>query len=369
MQVKTVNASHKTVPPRKVETPNQIRRTGIAYAGCSRSEVVFIGEEKSHIKYEENDQLWCELLADEFYRTLGISVPETKPVEIDGKLVRASSWIEGHIPTKDEFIQKINKGFIADCLLSNWDIVAKLNNSVIEDKTKVLYRTDNGGTLLFRACGTRKENFDGIVAELESMRHSYPLLTEQEINDQVSDLKNKFTDEVVDREVDSVYLSQDDNEYLKSALKARRDFVIAYYSKDPSYPLEIPETGINLGDVLLKEVISDEELSKIIPDWQILTSEFGYTHEKLLLANLIKYEINSLKKQTMFLEADPRQRNLLLIASLFHQMGKPTGGITETVLEDPNYKEWGAYFATRHMMMWDYSRNDIAYVNKAILNM
>jgi hypothetical protein len=367
VQVKTVNISQEIVPSRKVETPSQIRKTGIAYPGCSRSEVVFIGEEKSHIKYEENDQLWCELLADDFYRILRISVAETRPVEINGKLVRASSWIEGHIPTKDEFVRKINNGFIADCLLANWDIVAKLNNSIIEDKTKELYRTDNGGTLLFRACGTRKENFDGIVAELESTRHSYPLLNEEEIREQVFALKAKLTNEVIESKVDSVPLSKQDSNYLKTILKQRGDFIIDYYNRDPNYPNEIPKIGIKLEEVLLRNVISDEKLSEIIPEWQILISESGYTHEKLLLSDLIKDEINSLKKQTMFLEADPRQRNLLLIATLFHRMGEPIGTVNELVVEDPYYKEWSAYFATRHMMKWGYSRNDITFVNSFIL--
>lgn len=288
MKAQTVTVRQTIIPSLKIETPKQIRRTGIAYPGCSRSEVVFIGEEKSHIKYEENDQLWCELLADEFYRILGICVPETRPVEINGKLVRASSWIEGHIPTKDEFVQKINKGFIADCLLSNWDIVAKLNNSIIEDKTKELYRTDNGGSLLFRACGERKENFDEIVAELESTRHSYPLLTEEEIMDQVSILKACLTDEVIENKVDLVPLSKDDSDYLKNTLKQRRDFIISYYNRDPDLPKEISETGKALEEILSMDLISDD-------------------------------------------------------------------------------KEWSAYFVTRYMMKCGYSRNNIAFVNKAIL--
>lgn len=352
--------------------PIKVRKTGITYPGCSKSEVVFIrtlqGEKKSHIKYESSDQLWCELLADEIYRTLGILVPETQALVVSGELVRGSSWIEGHIPTQEEFVKKINSGFIADSLLANWDIVAKLNNSIIEDKTGDLYRTDNGGSLLFRACGERKDNFISIVPELESMRHSYPALAEEEIKRQVLVLQDKLTDIVIEGKVDSTNLSNEDNLALKLLLKQRRDYIIAHFSKDEDDPIEIPQVGKEVEKLLVQEPIHDEKLSKIVSEWARHVSDSGYDSSKKNVGEETKSAIKVLKTSARYSMLDTNERNLILLAHLFYNLGKPTGKLTDSVIEDPNFKERSVHKATTYMSMWGYSRKNILIVNNMILH-
>ena len=351
----------------------QVRKAGITYPGCSKSEVIFIttaiGEEKCHIKYESPDQMWCELLADEIYRILRVHVPETRVLEINDGLVRASKWIEGHIPTKEEFVQKINDGFIADSLLANWDIVAKLNNSIIEDKTGNLYRTDTGGALLFRACGERKDNFTPIVVELESMFHSYPRLTEKEILCQIQVLQERLTDNVIDIKVESTGLNAKDKQVLKTLLKQRRDYTITHFSKDIDEPYEIPQVGNEVEKILTREIIDDKKLSTIIPEWTFYISDDGYDSSKKNIGEETKSEIKTLKNSARYKSLDTKRRNLILLAHLFYNFGKPRGKLTDNVIEDLNFKEWSVHRATTYMLLWGYSRRNILEVNNIIFAM
>ncbi|MFS8159090.1 MAG: hypothetical protein ACMG6E_02540 [Candidatus Roizmanbacteria bacterium] len=186
--------------------------------------------EKYYVKFsgqESDDRIWNEYLAEEVYKTLKIAIPETIMVSINGEIGHASKFLEenGHLD-----LNELKHGFVADCLLANWDIVSHLGdearNVLMHDS--VLYRIDNGGALLFRARGERKINeaFNGTVAELETMKGSYPGLTEMDILSQSEMLKMVLTDQKIDELVESVNLIDEDGLYLKDILKRRRDFTL-----------------------------------------------------------------------------------------------------------------------------------------------
>lgn len=182
------------------------------------------GPVKHYVKFsraENTDHLWNEQLADNIYRKLGLRVPETKVVRVEGAYGHASKIITG---ASEGAGNDLKNGFIADVLLANWDIVANPGNTI--NVQGITYRIDNGGALLFRAQGERKENFGSVVEELKTMKDRYLNLTNEDIKQQVEDLKEKLRDEVIDELVDGVRLSKKDRNFLKKTLKERRDYII-----------------------------------------------------------------------------------------------------------------------------------------------
>jgi len=186
------------------------------------------GPTKYYVKFaqKETGHIWNEQLANNIYRLLGIPVPDTKIVKIENNYGHASQILPKDAETDRK---KLKDGFLIDCLLANWDIVA--NESNVLSSNGILYRIDNGGALLYRARGERK-NIDETVIELETMRSAYPELTSDDINEQLKLLKEKFTDEVIERLVDGVRLPKEDREFLKNILRRRRDYILRYYGQN-----------------------------------------------------------------------------------------------------------------------------------------
>lgn len=195
------------------------------------------GPTQYYVKFktlENDDQIWNELLADSIYRTLGISVPDTKAVRVNGTYGHASKLIpdarEGTGQSQDW-----KKGYLADCLLSNWDILSVLEqNTVSTDQTGDVFRVDNGGALLYRARGERKEknDFGETVNELNENGVVSPQkmgISAEELKTQSQILKERLTDETIDKLVDSVRLKIEDREYLKKILKSRRNHILSKF--------------------------------------------------------------------------------------------------------------------------------------------
>ena len=192
------------------------------------------GPVKYYVKFgseQGEDQLWNEQLADNFYRHLGLAVPDTKIVKVEGSYGHASEIL----PLDGSQCEDLKNGFVADALLANWDIVYNAQNALaVQGKT---YRLDNGGALLFRARGERKgEDFGREVRELgvgeerqrlgKGMRQEYPGLAKADIEKQTRVLRRELTDEAIDDVVDSVRLAAADRQQLKTLLRQRRDYII-----------------------------------------------------------------------------------------------------------------------------------------------
>ncbi len=197
------------------------------------------GATKFYVKFSENedvDHIWNEQLADNIYRYLDIPVPQTKIVMTEGSYGHASEIIDD-INEGDLVNDKLKEGFIADCLLANWDIpYAPHRNTGAANN--ILYRLDNGGALLFRAQGERKkeDEFNEVVNELgkgsdrqrlkTGSSQEYPGLSTDDIKKQTQHIKEKLTDEAINRLVDQVRLNKKDRDNLKDILKKRRDYII-----------------------------------------------------------------------------------------------------------------------------------------------
>lgn len=111
-----------------------------------------------------------EHLANQLYAAMGVHVPSAKLYTHNGELVRLSSFLENTRPVKLSDAHEIQKGFIADAFLANWDVLGlEADNTLIYmDRA---YRIDAGGALRMRAQGQAKGNaFGNNVGEIFSMR-------------------------------------------------------------------------------------------------------------------------------------------------------------------------------------------------------
>lgn len=120
-----------------------------------------------------------EMHADAFYKSLNIRVPAFKEYIVDGQPVKLAEYIEGeslseylnHATTRQKrlIFNQIRKGFVADCLSANWDVIGLDLDNIIIDADGKAWRIDNGGAFTFRAQGSNK-SFDQWVKELWTMR-------------------------------------------------------------------------------------------------------------------------------------------------------------------------------------------------------
>lgn len=153
---------------------------------------------KSERKGSEG-QIEQEVAVDNIYRAMGFNTPASKV--IDGKKV--SAFVDG-LPLGligGNIGEEMQKGFVLDALLGNWDVVGQNKDNVLVTDSKV-YRIDNGGSLNYRAQGSSKGSlWNYKVSELESMRDPsinptaasvYKGITASQIKKQIATiLKNK----------------------------------------------------------------------------------------------------------------------------------------------------------------------------------
>lgn len=157
-------------------------------------------------------RLQNEIEADELYRQLNIAVPESGLVDENsggtlqytkfGKFMEGSQTLEDWRAGKtkeqiDAMHKEIGKGFVADALLSNWDVVGLTSDNILIHEGKP-YRADNGGALKYRAQGTPKFSaFTDDVGELDTLR-------DPAINPSASKVFSHLTDHEIHEQMKSV---------------------------------------------------------------------------------------------------------------------------------------------------------------------
>jgi hypothetical protein len=204
------------------------------------------GEPESwYVKFaqDDDDHLWTELLTDQLYAGVDPTlVAETKAIIIDGRFARASKMVK---PNGSVTNAGRNRGFILDAWVGGWDAVYNADNLIPQGPDAAL-RIDNGNALDYRARGLKKgtddtEPFGSVVSELEfggnnkdlgrGMRQKYPDLTDENIRGQLARFRERATDQLINTKVDGVRRSKADRAYLKGVLKARRDYILTYFSE------------------------------------------------------------------------------------------------------------------------------------------
>ncbi|PID99602.1 hypothetical protein CSA80_00260 [Candidatus Saccharibacteria bacterium] len=212
------------------------------------------GRERWYVKYgdssrEASEHLWTEILADRFYAEVTPQLAsETRAVIIDGRLARASKKVvanENPVVTEKAVVAEKavvtekakNAGFIMDCLIGNWDAAYGKKNLIMDADGNAV-RIDTGNSFDFRARGQQKEtdSFGETVQEVEfgansqslggGMRRRYPGLTDDDIKQQVRDLRDKLPEERIDALAKSVRLSKAKRVMLAKTIKARRRYLI-----------------------------------------------------------------------------------------------------------------------------------------------
>ncbi len=195
------------------------------------------GPVRYYVKFAQNpDHTWTEYAADELYRTAGVAVPDTKVVMVEGRLGRASRWVEEGSELPPAESSTLEDGAAMDMLLANWDVVFNSANTMTVNG-KVL-RPDSGSALDIWATGVPKLEGTWVdeVGELnvssdrtklwEGMRQEYPDLTDEQLRTQVGHIQERLTDDVIDKVFDSIRRPQQARDTLKATLKARRDHMI-----------------------------------------------------------------------------------------------------------------------------------------------
>lgn len=193
------------------------------------------------------DHLREEMVANRLYQAAGINVPETQFVQIGDRVGIASKVIDGQTGIPGSLLRQVDgvtDGFATDAWLANWDVVGLSDDNILVhgfnhatnkiEKGATGWRIDVGGSLRYRAQGkTKGTSFGEHVGELSSLRDGtnakssavFGHLKESEIVAQVESLAATFSDDVINRIVDSVP-DLAGAPRLKSLLKARRDDLV-----------------------------------------------------------------------------------------------------------------------------------------------
>jgi hypothetical protein len=141
-----------------------------------------------------------EYLATKIYEEIGLTVPRMQIYEKGTSNVAIlSEYMENTEAANnildDNLKQEILKGYVADCLLANWDAY-KNDNILVNKDDGLVYRVDNGGSLRFSATGRDKgaaftdevDELDSMVSQNLAITHD---LTQKDINSQIKDLLSK----------------------------------------------------------------------------------------------------------------------------------------------------------------------------------
>lgn len=166
-------------------------------------------------EHERREHLRTGAFTDSIYALMGQdSLPFFFMEDRRGRLYKLTKFMEGAKELRSfgekerqDYYKKLQKGFVLDCLLSNWDVIGASEDNILVTPDKRVVRVDNDGSLNFRAKGREKELSEFLesntVSEIDSFRDPsrnpstakvYRGITDDEIRKQVEDIiKNKET--------------------------------------------------------------------------------------------------------------------------------------------------------------------------------
>jgi hypothetical protein len=134
------------------------------------------GSERVLKRAAHSGQLMDEYTANRLYKVMGIAAPSVELIEDENGKMQSAPYIQGtpyadlNAEEKELARKDIQRGFVADALLGNWDVIGLADDNILWDGKKA-WRIDNGGSLRYRAQGGPKgEAFGPEVTELETMR-------------------------------------------------------------------------------------------------------------------------------------------------------------------------------------------------------
>ena len=189
--------------------------------------------ERYYVKFYRNpEQMRVEYIANAVYAQLGIKAVQSELVNIDGRDAIASPAVEGARDASIEDQQlsvDVQKGFVADAFLANWDVIGQEYNNVVKGDDGGLYRIDNGGSLIFRAQGRSKEYPADDIPELRTMLDpNYPAgkvfgdITPRQIQDQAKYLLDHLSEDDIRNIVEQSGLEGETRDQVLNGMLGRR---------------------------------------------------------------------------------------------------------------------------------------------------
>lgn len=204
--------------------------------------------ERFYVKFYENpSQGQAEFVANAVYTKLGIKAVRSEIIQLDGREAIASPAVPEATSASREAqggSEDVQKGFVADAFLANWDVVGLVYDNIVQGKDG-FYRIDNGGSLIFRAQGGDKAYSPDSIPELQSMRvpgrptgEVFAGITEDEIGKQARELVSKLSPEDIRAIVDESGLEGEDRDRILTGLLGRREYLAKTYGEpeEPSNP-------------------------------------------------------------------------------------------------------------------------------------
>lgn len=206
-----------------------LTRTGQSTAG-SNPAGIFVdpkdATQKFYVKQPKTkDHVRNEDLANRIYAALGFAVPETSVTQDEKQFASKMEPIsgDGNVDSLRVFGPKMAKGFVVDAWLANWDVA--VSHNLAQDADGNPFRVDNGGSMLFRARGERRD-FGPTVGELQSMR-SKPGYTGMTKADELEGAKKVIA--ITPDEIDELVTSSGLPDSLATTLKQRRKYIAKHY--------------------------------------------------------------------------------------------------------------------------------------------
>ncbi len=178
----------------------------------------------------DTDRLWSEHVANQIYRKMGVSTPETEIAQVSGRSMIMSKEVIGRLPDTTALLNQsdIHKGFVLDAWLGNRDVIGAVKDNIILVGDKA-HRIDAGGATIWRAQGAQK-TFIQKVFELESMRNPsrsagrvFGKLTHEDIHQQLADFSSMYRTHRsdIDHLIDSSGMSREVKDRIKIGLHDR----------------------------------------------------------------------------------------------------------------------------------------------------
>ncbi len=200
--------------------------------------------ERYYVKFYENpSQGRVEFIANAIYAKLGIKSVRSEIIQMDGREAIASPAVPEATPASkgaQSESEDVQKGFVADAFLANWDVVGLVYDNIVQGKDG-FYRIDNGGSLIFRTQGGDKAYSPDSIPELKSMRVSgrptgevFAGITEEEIARQARELISKLSPEDIRAIVDESGLDGEERDRVLAGLLGRREYLVKTYGKPES---------------------------------------------------------------------------------------------------------------------------------------
>jgi hypothetical protein len=210
------------------------------------------------------DHLRTEYHTNKAYQAIGVRVPEvllynrtTSQQIIEGTestsgndVIMLSAIVPGKTQELKEYLgypnvkgnsvklkevqTLVQKNFVADCLLANWDVIGlEYDNIRINVETKEIWRIDNGSGLNYRAQGQKKDakffNESGVIGEFESLRN--PM-----INPQAALIFGTITNRDIIQQIEDILPRREAflttiPDHLKEIMEKRFDYLSVYRDK------------------------------------------------------------------------------------------------------------------------------------------